>query len=112
MLLVATAVLLAGILAMRKLAPELIASLNQAFSPWVISPATTTNYSSIIRAEDEVLSQFTAAFLTGPAARLPSDTVAAPSPGTGDTIAEFHTRAARLSAAALSPRAPWSADCH
>ena len=87
---------LAGILVLRKLAPELLAALNQQFNPWVLVPATLTNYATAIRAEDEAFSKFTTAFQTGPPARLPSDADAVPSAGAVNTISEFHARAARL----------------
>lgn len=95
-LLLGSVMLLAGMLAVRKLAPELITSLNQQFNPWVMAPALASNYSMAIRAEDEAISQFSAAFQTGPLARLPSDTTAAPSAEEVYPFADFHARAARL----------------
>ena len=95
-ILVGVLFLLAGILAMRKLAPKLFASLNQQFNPWALVPTTAINYSMAIRAEDESFSVFLTAFQTGPGALSPSDTAVAHSSGAGSPISEFHARAASL----------------
>jgi CheY-like chemotaxis protein len=96
MLLFATVLLLAGLLTLRKLAPELLVSLNQQFNPWALAPAPATRYSTIICAEDEAFSEFTTTFQTGPPALSPSATDAAHFPGAVNNISEFHARAARL----------------
>ncbi len=95
-LLFVAVIVFAGILAIRRLAPELLASLNQVFNPWALVPVGSTRYTPSIRAEDEGLAEFVATFQTGPAAPSSADTVATHALGTANVILEFHARAARL----------------
>lgn len=90
---------LTGILALRKLAPDLIAALNQQFNPWALVPATSANYGMAIRAEDASFSEFALAFQTGPSASASSDTPTANSQAAVNPGSEFHARAAMLIAA-------------
>jgi len=67
--LVATAfILLTLVLAIRKLAPEILDSINKRFNPWAQTFGTAANYSANVRAEDEAFSEFMVAFRTGPSA--------------------------------------------
>ncbi len=90
---------LTGILALRKLAPDLIAALNQQFNPWALVPATSANYAMAIRAEDASFSEFAMAFQTGPSISASSDTTTADSQTAVNPGSEFHARAAMLIAA-------------
>jgi CheY-like chemotaxis protein len=90
---------LTGILALRKLAPDLIAALNQQFNPWALVPATSVNYGMAIRAEDAAFSEFALAFQTGPSASVSSGTPMASSSTATNSGSEFHARAAMLIAA-------------
>lgn len=95
-LLLAALFLLTGVLAIRKLSPELANYLNPHFNPWVLSPATAANFSAKIRAEDEAFSEFLAAFQAGPSVTTgESPFGAAPATESGP-LQEFFARAPKL----------------
>jgi len=94
-LLLAVALLLGTGLALRKS----VSLINRRFNRWATFPATATDYSTTIRAEDAAFSEFITAFQTGPSALSSTDMAAAHSPVAVSVIAEFHARAARLLAA-------------
>jgi CheY-like chemotaxis protein len=85
---------LTGILALRKLAPDLIAALNQQFNPWALVPASSADYGPAIRAEDASFSEFARAFQTGPAVSASLATTTANSQTAVKPGSEFPARAA------------------
>ena len=109
-LLFATMILLAGMLAMRRLVPDLLARLHHQFFPLALAPVRPVNFSAKVRAEEEGITAFFTMFQAGPAvAPLPSALVAR-SPdfrrldavGPGDipiapgALQEFQARAANI----------------
>lgn len=74
-LLLAIVCVLAGILAARKLGPQILDSINTKFNPWMYSPSATEGFASKVRAEEEAFSEFLAAFRVGPAPARRSSTV-------------------------------------
>jgi CheY-like chemotaxis protein len=58
--------LVAGVLAIRNLAPHIVVYLNPHFDPWAVS-STAAPLPATVRAEDEAFSEFAASFQTGPA---------------------------------------------
>ena len=95
-LLVAALFLLAGVLAIRKLAPGLVNYLNQRSNSWVLSPSTAANFSAKIRAEDESFSEFLAAFQTGPSATPGTSPLGAALATGCDPLQEFFAQAPKL----------------
>jgi CheY-like chemotaxis protein len=88
MLFFAAAFVLAGVLIVRRFAPQVLVDINQQFNPWALAPAAGGNPSARVRAEEEAFVEFLKAFRIGPAA----------SPRTGlprkdDPINEFYVRA-------------------
>ncbi len=67
-LLAAAVILLAGVLVVRKLAPEIFNAINKRFNPWAQTPGAVARLSAKVRAEDEAFSEFLAAFQAGPSA--------------------------------------------
>jgi hypothetical protein len=68
-LLVIVLIVLAGCFLVRKYARGLLEALNEAFNPWVVTePAAAGLLRTRVRAEEEGLSEFLAAFRAGPIA--------------------------------------------
>jgi len=104
--LVAVALFVAGILAIRKAVPHLGARLNTRFKLGLLSPATPAERSSTLRAEQKAFSEYLAAFRINPAAS-PSAAVPAGRPSSGlahpsstpDLRGDSHPAQARLAKA-------------
>ena len=74
-LLLATVCVLAGILAARKLGPQILDSINTKFNPWMYSRPAGEGFASNVRAEEEAFSEFLATFRVGPTPARRSSTV-------------------------------------
>jgi len=81
----------AGILAVNKFAPAVLAEFNRRFNPWAFAPATDAGPSEKIRAEEKAFAEFLAAFRIGPATSPPAEPFVKVDP-----ISEFYERAAKL----------------
>jgi CheY-like chemotaxis protein len=95
-LLVAALLIVAGVLAVRKLAPDIGAYFNQKFNPWVLAPSTAANFSAGIRAEDEAFSEFLVAFRTGPSAMPGTSPFGVNSPTERNLVDGFFANTPRL----------------
>ena len=95
-LLLAGLVFLAGVLAIRILAPEISNSINLRLNPWAQSPSTASDLSAKVRAEDQAISEFLLAFRTGPSAPPGTDPFGVDSATESDPLHEFFAQAPNL----------------
>jgi len=99
-LLYAALFILAGLIAIWKFAPEILANFQRELNPWVLDPTKATAYSAKVRAEEEAFARFLKTFRVGPA--LPEGAVNAVENGSKgmqverDPLREFIGRAAGL----------------
>ena len=87
MLFFAAAFVSAGVLMVRRFAPQVLVDINRQFNSWALAPATERDSSAKVRAEEEAFGEFLAAFRVGPSA-LPRTG----SPEKEDPIIEFYAR--------------------
>ena len=88
MLFFAAAFVLAGVLMVRRFAPQVLVDFNRQFNPWAPAPAAGRDSSAKVRAEEEAFGEFITAFRIGPFASPRTD-----SPEKDDPIIEFYARA-------------------
>ena len=91
MLFFAAAFVLTGVLIVRRFAPQVLVAINQQFNPWALAPASASEPSARVRAEEEAFADFLKAFHVGPVASPRTD-----SPGKDNPINEFYARAKEL----------------
>jgi len=81
----------AGVLVVRKFAPDVLIDLNQRFNPWALEPAMDRVLPAEVRVEEESFARFLTTFRVGPAASPRDDLLQK-----GDPVKEFYARAAKL----------------
>jgi CheY-like chemotaxis protein len=88
MLFFAAAFVSAGVLIVRRFAPQALVNINRRFNPLAFAPAAGRDSLAKVRAEEEAFGEFLAAFRIGPSALPRTD-----SPENKDPIKEFYARA-------------------
>jgi len=84
----AAAFIFAGVLIVRRFAPQVLVDLNRQFNPWALVPVTGEISSARVRAEEEAFGEFLKVFRVGPAPSPPTEP-----PEKYDPLTEFYARA-------------------
>jgi CheY-like chemotaxis protein len=81
----------AGLMLVRKFAPEVWIDLNQRFNPWALVPVTERGSPEKVRAEEEAFAEFLTTFRIGPSTSSRADL-----PEKTDPVKEFYARASKF----------------